>query len=267
MLLSTDRYLTPASTDLGAGPSPAFYATATLYDNQGRSIGSQRISGAVVTISGTAGNLTSAITARGTLLHESKTIYDTRGRVARTISPTGQITDFVYDARDRQIATIAHPLPAEQVGLGARYPGKMVRLRSETEFDRYGRVATQITNVIQVENSNGSLVTVDATDARRTRFRYDAEGRQVAVVFPDGTSASSEYDNQGRVTAEIDPLGNRKDFTYNTIGQLVSVALPPVPNPRSKQHTRAAHLSLQLQPAWPDVSAHRCQQSHYSVCF
>ena len=230
-LLSTDRYVMPASTELGAGSSPAFYATATLYDNQGRSIGSQRISGAVVTITGTAGNQTSAITTRGTQLHESKTIYDTRGRVSRSISSTGQMTDYVYDARDRQIATIGHPLPAEQVGLGSRYPGKMVRLRSETEFDRYGRVATQISNVIQVENSNGSLVIVDATDARRTRFRYDAEGRQIGVTYPDGTSSSSEYDDQGRITAEIDPLGNRKDLLYNSIGQLVSVQLPAVPNP------------------------------------
>ena len=231
VLLSTDRYVVPANTELGAGASPASYATATLYDNQGRSIGSQRIGGAVVTITGSTGNQTSAITTRGTQLHESKTIYDTRGRVSRSISPTGQITDYVYDARDRQIATIGHPLPAEEVGLGSRYPGKMVRLRSETEFDRYGRVATQITNVIQVENSNGSLVTVDATDARRTRFRYDAEGRQIGVTYPDGTSSASEYDKQGRMTAEIDPLGSRKDLIYNSIGQLVSVQLPTVPNP------------------------------------
>ncbi len=107
----------------------------------------------------------------------------------------------------------------------------MVRLRTETEFDTYGRVAAQITNVIQVENSNGTLVTVDATGAYRTRFRYDAEGRQIGVTYPDGTSSSSEYDNQGRVIAEIDPLGNRKDMTYNTQGQLVRVQLPAVPDP------------------------------------
>ncbi len=230
-VLSTDRYIMPGNTELGAGASPAFYATATVYDSQGRSIGSQRISGAVVTITGSAGSLTAAITSRGNVLNESKTIYDGRGRVARNISPTGQITDFVYDARDRQIATIAHPLPAEQVGLGSRFPGKLVRLRMETEFDRYGRVAAQVTNVIQVENSNGSLVTVDATGAYRTRFRYDAEGRQVAVVYPDGTSSSNEYDSQGRVTAEIDPLGNRKDMAYNSQGQLVRIQLPAVPDP------------------------------------
>lgn len=237
-LLSTDRYVMPASTELGAGASPAFYATATLYDNQGRSIGSQRISGAVVTITGTAGNQTSAITARGTQLHESKNIYDTRSRVSRSISPTGQIIDFVYDARDRQIATISHPLPAEESGLGSRYPGKMVRLRSETEFNSYGQVAIQRTNVIQVEESDGRLVTIDRRDARETQMRYDAEGRLVNTIAADGNSVRSEYDSQGRVVAEINQLGLRRTFEYDTSGRLTAVVLPEVTDPATGRATQ-----------------------------
>ncbi|MEZ6135208.1 MAG: putative Ig domain-containing protein [Pirellulaceae bacterium] len=238
VLLSSDRYVMPGDTALGAGTSPAFYATATVYDDQGRNIGSQRIADAAIAIVGQAAGLSAEIVSAGTLLYESKSIYDSRGRVIRSISPTGQITDTIYDTRDRQIATVGHPLPAEQVGLGSRYPGKLVRLRSETEFDRYGQTAIQRTNVIQVENADGSLVTVDATDARETRFRYDSQGRQVGITYPDDTTMSTHYDSQGRVLSETNQLGLQRAFEYDTSGRLVAVTLPEVIDPATGQPTQ-----------------------------
>ncbi|MGB7327808.1 MAG: hypothetical protein WBD31_23220, partial [Rubripirellula sp.] len=238
VLLSTDGYVMPGDTALGAGTSPAFYATATVYDDQGRNIGSQRIADATIAIVGQASSWSAEVASAGTLLYESKSIYDSRGRVTRSISPTGQITDTIYDSRDRQIATVGHPLPAEQVGLGSRYPGKLVRLRSETEFDRYGKTAIQRTNVIQVENADGSLVTVDATDARESRFRYDSQGRQVGVTYPDGTTMSTQYDSQGRVLSETNQLGLQRAFEYDTSGRLVAVTLPEVIDPATGQPTQ-----------------------------
>ncbi len=233
VLLSTDRYLTPASTELGAGASPAFYANATLYDNQGRNIGSQRIAGAVVTISGTAGNLTSAITARGTCCTNLKpSTTPAAASRARSAPRARSLTSSTTPATARSLRS-AHPLPAEQVGLGSRYPGKLVRLRSETEFNSYSQVAIQRTNVIQVEEADGRLVTVDRRDARETQSRYDAEGRLVNTIFPDGSSVQSEYDVQGRVVAEINQLGLRRTFEYDTSGRLTAVVLPEVINPNT----------------------------------
>ncbi len=90
------------------------------------------------------------VTSPGTILHESKTIYDSQGRVERTISADGQTTDTEYDDQGRQIATIGGRIRADQVGLPANLQSSIsnlqstfVRHRTETEFNQYGQTARQ----------------------------------------------------------------------------------------------------------------------------
>jgi RHS repeat-associated protein len=183
------------------------------------------------------------VTAEGTVLTTSETIYNSGGQVQRTIAADGQMTDFVYDPQGRQVATIGHPLPAEEVGLGGQYAGKMVRHRMETGYDQYGQRAVEWTNIVQVEEADGTLVEVDRDAARQTEYHYDEHGREVKIVFDDGTSIEAEYDEFGRKTAETNQLGLTRTFEYNADGRLVAVELPAVPDPHNdNQPTRPRYV-------------------------
>jgi YD repeat-containing protein len=69
------------------------------------------------------------------------------------------------------------------------------------------------------------------TQQRITEQVFDAQGRVVKTILPDGSSTQTEYDAQGRVSAEIDALNQRRDLQYDTSGRLSQVLLPAVPDP------------------------------------
>ena len=115
--------------------------------------------------------------SEGQLESVSQTLYDAGGRVYRTVSgrvplaslsptalaqdqalagyaiyadgvdryadaglSTGIISDTLFDDRGRQYASLSHPLPAADLGLtGTNYGGNLVRIRSETLYNRNGQ--------------------------------------------------------------------------------------------------------------------------------
>jgi YD repeat-containing protein len=257
--LSTDRFLLPGTTLLGEGAAPA-RATRTLYDGQGRAHKTQRVAGAVVEIQ----NGAPVVTTNGSVLTTSETIYNAKGQVARTIAADGQIKDFVYDPQGRQVATIGHPLPAEEVGLGGAYPNQFVRHRTLTEFNDYGQRSREWSNLYQVEDASGNVVHVDdpaisvPPNARKTEFQYDEHGRAVKTTFADGSYVLVRYDSFGRQTAEMQQTAAAiaaewsetensfivsasnpvqkiptKLFEYDGQGRLSAVELPAVPDPQN----------------------------------
>ncbi|RMH59226.1 MAG: RHS repeat protein [Candidatus Hydrogenedentota bacterium] len=54
-----------------------------------------------------------------------------------------------------------------------------------------------------------------------TRFEYDAWGRQVAEVYPDGSPEETRYDAAGRVIEAIDRAGRSITFRYDPGGRLI----------------------------------------------
>ncbi|MFN7627330.1 MAG: putative Ig domain-containing protein, partial [Pirellula sp.] len=246
LVATTDPYLVPEGTPLGkaAGNSPAGFATFNLYDSRGRSIGSERRANAITGWTSDANSVLAAIVDAGTLVSKTRTEYDPQGRPYKQIAADGQESITLYDDRGRTFGTLGPSVAPESVGLtGPNFENKRVRLRSETEYNSLGQAYKTITGIIQLENPDGSLASIDRSQQRITEQVFDAKGQVTKTIFPDGTATQKEYDVLGRVVAEIDPLGNRKDMTYDPRGQLTKIQLPAVPNPLDNNApTRPAFL-------------------------
>jgi len=57
-----------------------------------------------------------------------------------------------------------------------------------------------------------------------TKYTYDASGRTLSVVLPDGSTTMYQY--QGNLVTATDPAGNWKSFTMDGLGNLVTVQEP-----------------------------------------
>jgi RHS repeat-associated protein len=239
---ATDTYVVP-DNDSPIAPAPSapartVYGTRSLYDAAGRSIGSQRVLGAVVTMSqqgpGPQAVYSSRLSDPGTVVSSTKTEYDNQGRAFKHTAADGQTNITLYDARGRSQATLGHAVEPALVGLsGPDYTNRLVRLRTETVYDDVGLASESITNIMQIEERNGTVFKIDRSQQRVVKQIYDAQNRVIETIHPDGTSNRSLYDERGRVIAEIDPMGHRKDFSFDSSGRLSQVQLPAVPNPRN----------------------------------
>ncbi len=229
-VLATDQYLDTGS----ASVSPPVYATNNLYDSRGRSIGTRRLSGAIVSLIG----IETSISNSGIEVSHTQTEYDSQGRAFRQTGADGQVTTTEYDSRGRTVATLGMHVLATSVGLAARGANNYVRLRTETIFNALGQKFQSISGIVEYGTvANGLfvksslLIDTDRSQQRIIESVYDSAGRVIQTILPDGTSTRTEYDTKDRVIAEIDPLGNRKDMTYDRDNRLIQVKLPEVPNP------------------------------------
>jgi RHS repeat-associated protein len=225
VVLATDRFAVAASFQLASDPSPPTLATRTSYDALGRAWKTERLKDVVVDIE----NGTTTVTAAGTVLSNTRTIYNdgapangtagdvilgqwipglagqdpVQGQVAvaqvhKSIAADGQVTEYEYDKLGRQIATIGHAVPADSVALPDSVLSTLssplstlsVRHRSETVYDAEGRVALQRANVVQVEDALGNI-SVDRSAAQETTYGYDQFGNRVKTTFGVGTPVES----------------------------------------------------------------------------
>ncbi len=185
-----------------------------------------------------------ALMSSGQLESVSETLYDAAGRAWRTISgrvpyatvshsaqlqsdalaqypiyldgidryadqnlTTGVVTDTLFDARGRQFASLGHPLPAEDIGLADLYPGKLVRHRSETAYNRNGQAESQRSGIAQISEPDGTFIALDDTQAIESRRHVDAFGNVVRMDYViDGNVDSytqTRFDDENRPVAEM----------------------------------------------------------------
>ncbi|WP_221225038.1 putative Ig domain-containing protein [Aporhodopirellula rubra] len=175
------------------------------------------------------------ITNPGTLESVSETLYDEASRVFRTISgripveevatqdiaaaqslyatygsdtdryadlnlSSGVISDTLFDDRGRQIASLGHPLPAEEVGMGDAYPGLLIRHRSETEYNGLGQAFLSRGGLAQVENPDGTLVAIVDDQSIDMQSTFDAFGNVVRVDYVTGGTISGGTSRVGGIS-------------------------------------------------------------------
>ena len=241
VVASTDRFLVPTGTLLGADPviPVTTQITKTIYDDRDRSISTERYNGAIV-----GGLITSSeaevapvgfhILNEGDLESVSETLYDAGGRVYRTISgrlpvgspsaaslpasypvrdgadpytdsglTSGVISDTLFDDRGRQYASLGHPLPASELGLsGALYDGNLVRIRTETIYNGYGQTEISRSGLAHIETTDGTFVDVVDQQSVDSKPTYDAFGNVVRTDMITGGAIS--YDAAAERTTRSD---------------------------------------------------------------
>ena len=87
--------------------------------------------------------------------------------------------------------------------------------RTEYEYDAAGRQIAKI-----------------GPEGTRTEYKYDALGRRIKTIHPDGTFTTTEYNEAGRRVAETNADSETRKYEYNSMGHLTAAVLPAVENPK-----------------------------------
>ncbi len=219
-IASTSPFFTDDLGNLLTDLSPASEQRVSYsqYDALGRVIATQTLRGVTIDLAADpqhAGLFTTTFSypANPDVVTSSQTTYDAAGRVAQSVSTTGIITTYEYDAAGRQIASTLDP-----DGNLATTADQQV---SAVVYDALGR----------------QTLTRDAL-GRETSFTYDVLGRLTQTTYADGSTTSQTYDTLGRRTSATDQLGRTTQYEYDNAGRLTAVVLPAVVDPTTSQPTQ-----------------------------
>jgi RHS repeat-associated protein len=175
--------------------------TQTIYDLNGRVVGTERLSNLQIEISTVNGVSNSNVISTGSLLSTASTIYNDLGQVVSSTDAANQTTYFRYDAAGRQIAAI-DPLTHE----------------ADSAYD-----------------SAGHLSSTTDTLGHVTHYFYDAGGNIVRTIYADGSSTQASYDSSGRQSSSTDQMGWTTNYQYDARGRVTEVISPLVFDPETTQ--------------------------------
>lgn len=223
------------STDLHLeGSSDPVLGTQNIYDQLGRLVKTIRLEGVQIAV---VGNETELI-ASGTTLWQAESIYNTDGKLSKTISADGTTTETIYDSFGRTVVKLGPSLSLSEANLSNHTlattlnPPVSVQLRAEIAYDGEGNITEQQNNILQFTLADGS-VEIDDSNVNTTIFEYDVRNNLIKTTFNDGSFISTSYDNNDRVISEINQSGLTRTFEYDAQGELIVVELPAVFNPQT----------------------------------
>ena len=171
-------------------------------------------------------------------IYGTRTIYDSQGRVEKTIRYVGCQVAVATDGTSTVVSygNVLYQTSTEYDSKG--------RVKSST--DAYGNVTTyeydNLDRQVAVNHPTG-LVTqtiydtqgrfsetriINGSEIRTTKYEYDMFGNIVKTIQPDGTTIQAEYNDKGQKISETNQLGQTRYFEYDDNAQLVKVTLPMV---------------------------------------
>ncbi|MFZ6876601.1 hypothetical protein ACO0LF_31610, partial [Undibacterium sp. Di27W] len=116
-----------------------------------------------------------------------RTLYDKLGRVAKTISPLGEVTELQYNAAGNLVATIqrANTLNPSSVGINAK--AEEIQVTADPVKDRSSyRYYDQGQKLIGTVDAEGSIV----------EYRYDSAGRQTTIIAYATQNKAAQVNSQ-----------------------------------------------------------------------
>lgn len=136
-------------------------------------------------------------------LNKAKLNFNTAGKVATYVHPSGVQANFTYTGND--LTQVANSL------------GRSLTLTNTT--GRVTQVADGTRNVKYVYDASGNLTTFTDATARNTTFQYDLPGRITKLFYPSTPTVAfltNVYDSLGRVQTQTN--ANSKLYTYYFAG-------------------------------------------------
>lgn len=128
--------------------------------------------------------------------------YDALGRLKRTIFPLGNYEVNEYDGNGNKIKV-------------TNYDRNVAQLR-QTEYAYYPDSRNLLKEVVVDNGIDGLPATGDGH-----WYEYDALGRMVAEIDPEGNTVEYEYDSVGNLRFEIDVVGNITEHAYDDANRKV----------------------------------------------
>ncbi|GGY05055.1 RHS repeat-associated core domain-containing protein [Paludibacterium paludis] len=126
--------------------------------------------------------------------------YDEVNQLRRIVNPRGGVTIQDYDGAGR-ITRLADPEGNEQV----------------YEHDGAGRIVA-----VTFRDREGGGVR-----ARRWQTLYDARGRRIRAIEPDGTETREDYDDRDLPVRRAEPAGVVRERVFGAFGELLRDTLDP----------------------------------------
>lgn len=135
-------------------------------------------------------------------------------RPSRITGPDGQITEFLYDAEGRMLATTL------AVGTSA----SATTTYSYDADDNLTSITDPLGNVTQFtyDDENRRLTKTDPS-GRVTKWTYDERGNVLTIAVPNGGVTKMTYDAVDRLLTRTDALGNTTRYEYDSLGNLVTL--------------------------------------------
>lgn len=221
------------------------HATTLVYDSLGRIASQRDATGALTTNRyDLMGNLTNVVTTgAGGASNFTSYAFDVNGNRTNEVSvrtlPGGAkqsaTNSFVYDALNRVVMTLdalgsTNRTLYNEIGQVAA----TVNSRHVTNLMVYDERGLSVSNIMawglaeqSVETSayDGNARRTLATDrlGRQTQFIYDAAGRLVQTIHPDGTTNKTVHDPAGRARETVDARGASTRFGFDAAGRRVAV--------------------------------------------
>ncbi|MFZ6876474.1 hypothetical protein ACO0LF_30850, partial [Undibacterium sp. Di27W] len=164
----------------------------------------------------------------------SRTLYDSLGRIGKTISPLGEVTEFQYNAAGKLVSTVqrANTLNPSTIGINATAQDVTVVTDAvndrisycyydqdqkligkidaeggivEYRYDNAGRLRATVAYATKNKNAKvdsrfSSLLAASSGKDVIDFYFYDASDRIIAYVNPEGTPTEYIYDQAGHIT-------------------------------------------------------------------
>ncbi|MGC7420834.1 hypothetical protein ACPWME_20030 [Pandoraea pneumonica] len=162
-------------------------------------------------------------------------IYDADGRLARTVSATGSVTEMRYDAASRLVATVQYANRVDVTTLGD-HPSAAAATPPANAADRLTRNFYTSDNKLEATiDADGYMTyyTYDAAGRQRERIRYSTPTnpakRATGTIYqlvpsskPADLYSATVYDASGRITGEI-AGGYLTERVYDARGNVTKV--------------------------------------------
>ncbi len=147
------------------------------------------------------------------LTHTQQQVYDTLGRLRKTIGAYGHETSYGYDANGNRIATTDALNRTTTAAFDA-----LDRLIRQTDADggetRYGY------------DANDRLTAVTDPRGLTTAYRYDGLGNRIAQHSPDTGTTTYTFDARGNRLSQTDARGISTRYTFDALNRLETVRYP-----------------------------------------
>ncbi|MGW2324373.1 DUF6531 domain-containing protein [Streptomyces sp. NPDC001700] len=159
-------------------------------------------------------------------------VYDTAGRIARTIGPDGYLSSaFTYDTEARTTrytdstgATTTYQLNEKLQIVAETDPCGHITRTEYDEFDRIHSATDPLGRTTRLSyDAFGRPTALVRADGRRTLVTYNDLGLPATLTEPDGATWHHTYDERGNRTSLADPAGEAVLFTHDRHGAITSV--------------------------------------------
>ncbi|MEO1617892.1 MAG: putative Ig domain-containing protein, partial [Planctomycetota bacterium] len=252
VIASTDRFIVPADTPLGedpaSGPVPT-QITITRYDDQDRTVATERYVGATIIPDGdspiTMNTAGFKVDNAGVLESVSETLYDAAGRVWRTISGRVPRSEASAVELAQSDALASYPIYGSDGSDAYADQNLIAGVISDTLFDDRGRQFGSLGHPLPIEDlgltptdfglsGSGLLVRPRSETVFNSYGQTEiSRGGLAQVQEADGTSLGIFDHETVDVVSHYDPFGNVVRMDYVTGGTLSVTDADSSPHQRS----------------------------------